>query len=67
MILVDIAAVSYSLLEYATVMGYFLCASTLIAGLLGCVVGYKVHGASKRADEALKQYEAAAKEQRDAN
>lgn len=57
-----IAASSQFLLEYATVMGYFLCASTVIAFLFGCVAGYKTHGASKRADEELKKYEAAQKE-----
>ena len=58
----DIAAVSQQLLEYATVVGYFLCVSTVIAFFLGCVAGYKAHGASKRADEQLKKYEAAQKE-----
>lgn len=56
------AAVSHSLLEYATVVGYFLCVATVLAFVLGCVTGYKVHGASKRADEELKKYEAAQKE-----
>ena len=49
-------------LQYGTMLGYFLCGSTVVAFLLGCVAGYKTHGASKRADEELKKYEAAQKE-----